>query len=573
MTGRRTNPDLEVIRLVLRSLSEQNSVALALDQDGRLTVDGRLVPLPSVPHRMPGQPPWGMTGEREELLGTGGALPTVPRADVRDKLVWRMLQDALPHEHAGQRILDAQLKRKIEDQLPSRLRDANAAQAVANALGGRFYSRTKEAKVLLPLHADLAQGFSHSSVSKKDKKEEAANYRMFSGVLLPFLLWNGTEPDRGIMQDLFDVMNSDADFNRIDRLFLEVAREFSAVRGATATADHLIKRYREALEDDFRDGAFCQPALSQFAADLRIVLDSGLPRTDTVEWVTLLVSLHVGVLLYRIALVRGLELDNVIAAAAGIPPPYPAGTSQCCSGGLTACPLAGSIRFRLGSGMFQPVSLRDPCRTSYQELDDRRLLAMPATLITVNLAARAWEALGGPAASRLDMAGLQSALRHDPDLARRFGGACSAIAVLHHASHRPGADADELRQAASPRPGIYALRQDVLQMRARDLRHQSRDIVNQLLAVDPRGRLLGRNGPSLTYYEVDEQMLLLLVRIVCAGDNLPFGEFLHRLTRYGLAPQDEREKERLADTLERLGLLIRYSDAGEAAYVHDSVSD
>ena len=568
MSTRRSNPALSVISAVLDNLSTETSVALALDPDGCLTVDGRVVPLPSMPNRVPGQPPWGLTGEREELLGTGGALPTVPRADVREKLLWRMLQDALP-QHTGQRILDARLKAELEDQLGPRLRDANAAHAVADALGSRFYSRPTEARVLLPLHADLAQGFSHSRVSKKDGKTEAANYRMFSGVLLPFLLWNGTEPDRDVMQELFDVMNSDADFNRIDRLFIDIAREVSRVDGASARADRLIARYRDDLEDDFRSGAFCQPALSQFAADLRVVLDSGLPRSDTVEWVTLLVSLHVGVLLYRIALVRGLELDSVVAAAAGMPTPYQAGS---CSGRLEACPLAGAIKFRLGSGAFQRISRRDPCRTSYQELDDRRLLAMPATLVTVNLATRAWEALGGPSASRTDMAGLQSALRHDPNLAHRFNAVCAAITVLHHASHRPDADADELRQAATPRPGVYALRQDILQMRARDLRHQSRDIVNQLLATDPRGRLFGKNGP-LTYYEVDEQLLLLLVRIVCAGDNLPFGEFLDRLIRYGLAPQNDREKERLADTLERLGLLIRYSDAGEAAYVHDSVSN
>jgi DNA phosphorothioation-dependent restriction protein DptG len=36
---------------------------------------------------------------------------------------------------------------------------------------------------------------------------------------------------------------------------------------------------------------------------------------------------------------------------------------------------------------------------------------------------------------------------------------------------------------------------------------------------------------------------------------------------YGLAPQDAREEDLLADALQRLGLLDRYSDAGEATYV------
>ena len=43
--------------------------------------------------------------------------------------------------------------------------------------------------------------------------------------------------------------------------------------------------------------------------------------------------------------------------------------------------------------------------------------------------------------------------------------------------------------------------------------------------------------------------------------------FLPALRAYGLAPQDAREEELLAEALQRLGLLDRYSDAGEATYV------
>ncbi|HEV8557297.1 MAG TPA: hypothetical protein VGR06_12975 [Actinophytocola sp.] len=559
--------DLGEVRSALAIVSKRTGVRVDLDSDDRLTVAGRPVRLPARNDPLPGEPPWRLEGEREELLGTEGALPTVPRADVREKLLWRMLQDAMPDNGTG-RALDAELLNGLEGSLVPVLRDPNAAQIIGKALNARFFSRTRDARVLLPMHTDLVHAFRHSKTSMGSGKSAPAGYRLFSGVLLPFLLWNGQSPDKALIQRLFDLLNDDSALNRLDILFLDRARDIGGSGRATANADHLVSRYRTQLDDDFAAGAFCQPALSQFADDLRTVLDSKLSRTDAVEWVTLLVSLHVTVLFYRLALVRGLQLDHVIAAAGDLSPPaeQPVG---CCSAGLLGCPLAGSIRFRLGTGAFQPVSLRDPCHTSYSELDGMRLLALPATLVTVNLATRIWHALGGPEPQQRDLAGLAGALRVDSDLRSQFNAGCAAAAVLHHASHRPSADAHELWDAAAPEPGAHALRQDVLLMRGKDLRHQSRDIVNQLLAADPVGRLLGRNGPY-TFYEIDEAMLVLLVRIVCARRTLPFGDFLLGLRKYGLAPQHELEKDRLADSLERLGLLIRYSDAGEAAYVHDT---
>lgn len=107
-------------------------------------------------------------------------------------------------------------------------------------------------------------------------------------------------------------------------------------------------------------------------------------------------------------------------------------------------------------------------------------------------------------------------------------------------------------------------------MRSRDLRRTSSSVVNSLVFIGAvgRGSLISRNGPSYGFFEIDEQLLLLLVRLVCADRELPFETFLHGLRSYGLAPQDDHERDALADTLERLGLLDRYSDAGEASFVH-----
>jgi DNA phosphorothioation-dependent restriction protein DptG len=58
------------------------------------------------------------------------------------------------------------------------------------------------------------------------------------------------------------------------------------------------------------------------------------------------------------------------------------------------------------------------------------------------------------------------------------------------------------------------------------------------------------------------------VRLICQDRQLPYESFLTGLCNYGLTPQDDDERVALADALERLGLLARYSDAGEASFVH-----
>ena len=166
-----------------------------------------------------------------------------------------------------------------------------------------------------------------------------------------------------------------------------------------------------------------------------------------------------------------------------------------------------------------------------------------------------------------------SDLKSDSDFRRKFDAACAAITIIHHAAHRgPAALRHELSEVArlGPlKPGIFLLREDILRLRRTDLRHQSRDIVNQLMLVDNTGpgSMIGRNG-SIGYFELDERLLQLLVRLVCRDDAVPVAEFLRALTEYGLAPQSQEEQERFVAALERLGLLVRYSDAGEAAYVH-----
>jgi hypothetical protein len=550
--------------IAIAAVSKSTEVALDWSH-GRLRIGGVLVDLPD-----------SLVGEDSELFGIAGMLPSVPRGDARDRLLWRALQETRDEADAKGAVLDLDLYEKLPELLPAN--DPDGQEALAGALRERHYYREK-ARFLLPLQTDLPHGFNHTRMSKKNGSlvpQPYTGYRMFAGDLLPFLTWQGDGSDEELIQRLLDALNDDQQITRLDRMLLDAARKISGVSHRQATAATLIDKNQARVQQDFAYGAFCQPQLDRFRLDLATILATGLPRPDLVRWVTILISLHVSVLMYRIAVVQGEALDRAIAGAHRLPASESA-NHTCTS--LAACPLAGRIRFRAGTGSYRPVSLRDDCHTSWKALDGRQLIAMPATLVTASLAARVWAALGGPDPTRPNLGALANALRGDDELRKAFNAGCAAVAVLHHHAYwvqstkpdkgMPAPAEAQLLNAAglgTERFGLLALRDDVLRMRRTDLRHQSRDVVNQLM-LHPVGGMLARNG-SITFYEVDEELLTLLVRLVCGDDQMPFDEFTAGLADYGLVPQDALERATHTDALDRLGLLIRYSDAGESTYVH-----
>lgn len=557
------------VKSALELLSERCGLTLVATEEG-LSVGATNLPLPT------------LKGERANLFGTAGLLPTVPRGDDRDKLLWRVLAEAGPGQTPDRWVpppLDAELEDGLEAALPF---DAEASATISEAMRERFFSSKPTAKVLLPLHGSLPRNYAHSTRSVKTREAKSpARYRMFSGEILPFLLFNAQtgEIDELLVSELAQLFSTEHDLTALDRLFLQIARDHAQEPTALPSAEALLERWGTSVRKDMEraGGPFCAPSLELFRRDLATVLSTDLPRPDKVQWLTLLLSLHLGVRLYRIAEVLGNELDLAVAAASGTEPPQSARACNCSNVGgaesLGSCPLAGQIRFRVGSGRYRPVSRRDACRSSYMELDQQKLLALPVTLVTTNLALLAWGALGGPDRASSSSAALAKALADDDGLAKAHDAACAAIAVLHHATHRPRSPRHELIAASgllAGHSGLQALREDVRRMRRTDLRHQSRDVVNQLLLdlnAGGTGSLISRNG-SHTFFEVDERLTVLLVRLVCRDDSLPFERFVAGLANYGLAPQDVAERAALADTLERLGLLARFSDSGEASFVH-----
>jgi hypothetical protein len=565
----------ENVKAAMAALTTQIGTEVRFDGT-RLLVAGIHVPLPTHEKgKNKGKPLF--TGEKSELLGISGLLPTVPHGDDRDKLLWHVIADAAPKLSTP--LLDDFV---LANNLASRLAlDPEASRVTAAALKQRFFS-SRPTPTMLAVHSALPLNYRHARLNPATNTASDTGYTMFDGRVLPYMLWDTTQGgvSKNVIQDLLDTLATENELTVLDLKFLDIALENAPRPAATPDAEELIRRYESSFADEFKPigGPFCEPSLALFKQDLETVLHTELPRPDRTEWLTLLISLHLALRLYRIAVALGGDLDMAVAAAAQLP--SPAGARGCtCSGRdleqLQTCPLAGMLRFRTGSGHFRRVSGTDGCRAAYAEVDRRRLMDLLPTLVTRNLASRAWAAFGGgDAASRNDMGALATALNADLELRQILNAACAAMTVLHHdACKRGTATREELERVSKTsdqRPGIHALREDIRHMRSRDLRRIGSSVANSLMLkmTVGRGALISRNGPSYGYFEVDEQLLVLLVRLVCRDRHVPFDHFLRGLRAYGLAPQDDTERDALANTLERLGLLERYSDAGEASFVH-----
>lgn len=497
--------------------------------------------------------------------------PNIPHGDARPTLLFGILKDSgAPNSQAP---LDGQLWNALEEQLPGDSRQQRKVLAAAmrakfwtTAGNGRTRATSADSKrFLLPLHATLPMSFRQE---KAEGGETAFRYKMFRGTVLPFLL-SGTDghADELLLRELLEVFTSDDDLTVLDREVLQIAQKIAPSEAQLdpgfliATSGDVLDRMRSA------GGGFCGPSLEQFRSDLRLVLTMSLPRRDLIHQITLLLSLHLATRLYRAAMILSLQLDACTALYT--PDRTDSGEPSCgqgCCGSSANCDLAGRMRFRTGSGTFRPVKLTDPCVASYRDLTSNYLLPLPVTISTVNIAADALRAAGGAALPPCDPVGLRNELAADAALRSRFDAVTRLLAAAR--VHQLRGNAEELAEPASLRlPGLHTLRMALLEGRRSTMRREGREVVHQLAKEVRAGRLISSNGNAAVFFELDEDMIHLLVRITCGNELIPYREFLARLRRYGLHPQHRDEELILQQALARLGMLERYSDAAESAYV------
>ncbi|MET8386494.1 hypothetical protein ABZV14_26175 [Streptosporangium canum] len=469
------------------------------------------------------------------------ALPSRARGDVREKMLYNILQDMVGQSDS--RISDSALREALADRLPA---DSNHRQILADVAEKQYWIRPKAAlgsrPFLAPFHSDLPGGFTYPG-----------RYKSFRGSLLLYLCWDGRDFDLALPSEIIDFLGSDDGLNPLDRAFLTAARAVASLETpAAADPERLVQQFGASLRKDFTQGAFDQKGLDRIRRDLRTVVGLELPRHDKAHALIVVFSLHIALYYYRLAYRLGEGLRSAAQVLDGQElPDHP--------------DFRGRILFRVGSAGDRPVQASDPCARSWWDLDEQHLLALPASMVSANLLHEAAQASGVNCGPIPDPYACAQALATDPVGAVLTDLLCAAsAAILPSGQQDPGAD--------EPGAGGYALREAVLasfRSRGSALKQRGRDIVNTL--VGGSGGELKRIRGRVRFFELDEQVTFLLVKLILASSHRPQlafrKEFLPALREYGLAPQSAAEEELLSQALGRLGLLERYSDAGEALYV------
>lgn len=492
----------------------------------------------------------------DDLLDFHHALPGRARGDQREMLLTKIVQDAAPRvtQHESDSLREALATRS--GVLPAE--DENQRQVLASVLGEQYWVKTGT-----PDRQRLFMFPFHTAVPVNYRPRGRFAYKMFRSDILLFLCWDSQtgDIDPKPVRALCDLLNSRNDLTILDELLIDSALSFAG-SDAPDSVDYkelLNGRQASKVREALAAGAFSQSALDRFREDLQAALTMPLARHDLVTSAILTLSLHLGLYYYEVAARLGQGLDAVMAVA----------------GGRAAQPITGiasALRFRLGTAGDRPVRQSDGCAQAWRELDDGYLIRLSPNIITANLLHRVWRELDPAAPRRPDSATLAQAMSGDPKLTELIDAAARALAVLY-GSRAAGADGHVLDDIGRLDPGVHALRTVVLTHRRKTLEHPSRKVVNQLIRRPFGGSLISNRG-AVRFFELDEDFLFLLVRFVLqrAGEEeLPFSDFLIGLAAYGLAPQDGAEEDELAAALERLGMLHRYSDAGEANYVRQSL--
>jgi hypothetical protein len=482
------------------------------------------------------------------------ALPSRGRGDAREKVLYNIAQD-LGGLAVGDRQPDTQLWAALDREVGA---DELSKRVLGSVMRAQYEvvplrrARSSGSPFLTPFHGSIPALFNYHG-----------RYKSFRGSLLLYVSWNGTDFDLTAARALAAFLGGDEGLTLLDRELLNVAAETAKEHGngrPVLDPQHLLDEFGDAIRTQFSQGAFDLNGLERVRRDLLQVLDLPLPRHDKVTAIIRALSLNLALYYYRLSYTLGAGMDAAVVAATG----EPAGPRP---------DFTGRVRFRVGSGGDRPISRTAPAAESFRELDARHLLALPANIATANALHTIAGACGITTKLLPDPHAIATQLEANP-AARVAVDTAAAIAAVEIArrlgvTNAEQAAADRGRQPGS---GVYALREAILdsyRTGGNRLKQRGRDVVHTLVGGYIGG--LKRNRGPVSFFELDEGTLELLVQlcVTANGSDLNFrDEFLPALASYGLAPQDTAEQEELAGALERLGLLRRYSDAGEALYVH-----
>jgi len=485
------------------------------------------------------------------LTDMPSALPSRARGDSREKLLYNIAQDL-----SGLLPSDRQKEAVLWNALGDRLGGDRTSQQVLSTVMRKQYRVEPQRRAgatgspfLTPFHASLPGAYDYHG-----------RYKSFRGSLLLFMCWDGSDFDTAPIEQLAEFLGSDSGLTLLDRELVRVAADLVAEAGKPAPiprARNITAAFADSMRERLEAGSFDLPGLMRMKSDLQTVLDLKLPRHDKVAAIVQGLSINLALYYYRLAYVLGVGIDSCTVAIAG----KDAGPAP---------DFTGRLLFRVGSGGDRPVKMTEPCSQSFRELDAQYLLALPASMVVTNALHIAATAAGIVTVGSVPNPH-ELAMQVQADPAARA--AVDALCALFSLDIAPENGAPRAaRQAAAPGSGCFALREaslDSFRQRGSALKQRGRDVVHTLVGGYVGG--LKRSRGPVSFFELDEAVLDLLVQLTLAAAGVPrlnFRDgFLPALADYGLRPQDSSEEAELAQALERLGLLRRYSDAGEALYV------
>jgi hypothetical protein len=421
-------------------------------------------------------------------------------------------------------------------------------------LDDHYVIEVKRARFLFPFQSYLPGTFRFQG-----------HYKMFNGKILAFLCQpseTGSGFNEGLIDRLYELFNGQAGLTLLDATVLEIARNASTPPAERqASASELIDRSYSG--EPSGPGALLPEAHRRFQKDLETILAvDTLNRRDQVSAAVNIFYVHLALYFQRLAWLLDEEFGLALDVLAD-PTLQLDRVRECFSGGWENSPFVGTIQFRVGTGQRQAISMTDGAVVSYRA-QNRRQLLLPANLSVLG-AAREVMAACGKDAQRWTFADMASACREDPSLHAAFGEGLSVMAV-ETVAERPEQDQEDIsRQVEVGSQGLEVFREALLKTSRSALRRHGRDIVQQLVHRGGRG-YISKRGP-IFFFEVGQDLLLLLAKVIAGGNQMPFRQFLEELRRYGLEPQSRQEQDRLADALRVLNLLEKHSDAGEAMYV------
>lgn len=332
---------------------------------------------------------------------------------------------------------------------------------------------------------------------------------------------------------------------------------------------------------------FMRDAAELFQRDVRTLLEANLPSADHFQHVNVLLALHLGLYLPRLAwrLNSALEhLESCFEAPESVDSEE-IGAIE--SGTHPSSRFAGRLVIRAPElGSRRRLSLNAPARASYEAMN-RELTELHFSLLVFHRLRELTKSYIRARQYIEDDDSLFEMTRFPSQIAerlqwyeefRRFlARSLEALAVLfvdEQLSGKYRKQGESLLETCSNPLTMLRKCYELYNLQAGNSPRQRRaykqgpSVSKRLLKHSEYGIVQSRQGVG-KYFELGVGLLPLLLLLVVADDEkMPVGDFWDGLAQYGLnfAPKD---REILLSRLKSMGLYERFSDAGEANYIRN----